>query len=262
MLSLFITYLYQPFLNILVLFYWAVGHTPLGYDMGIAVILLTILVRIILLPLTIAGHRSESERRDLQKRVEEVKALYPHDPVARKKAVKKVMRAKPRIIISEMTAFFIQTVIALTLWRIFTSGLTGEDLHFLYSWIPDVPQPYNLTFLGRFDLTHPDWILNLTQAILIFIMETIAVITTPYYVSREEVVRVQLVLPVVSFIFFAFMPAGKKLFVITTLCFSLLIIIMRLILRLVSKFNGSSESPEEPVEAAEDEASALADNSV
>lgn len=241
MISLFITYLYQPFLNLLVFFYWAVGQTPIGYDMGMAVILLTLLVRFILLPLSLSSHRSESERREIQKKVKEVQALYPHDPVARKKATKGVIRAKPRIVISEMSNFFIQTIIALTLWRIFSTGLTGQDLHLLYSWIPSVPQPYNLTFLGRFDLTHPDFVLNAIQAGLIFIIETIAIITSPYQVSKEEVVRVQLILPVVSFIFFAFMPAGKKLFVITTLMFSLVLMILRLIWRVIHRFRSSSD---------------------
>jgi len=244
MIEFFITFLYQPFLNLLMIFYWLVGHTPIGYDMGFAVILLTLTVRIILLPLTISGHRSESERQEIERKVEEVRYQYRFDPVAQKKAVKKVMRSQPRIIISEAVAVTIQVIIALTLWRIFSRGLTGADLHLLYPWIPESPQPYNLTFLSRFDLTHPDWILNAIQAFIIFIMETIAVINAPRYVSRQEVVRVQIILPVVSFMFFAFMPAGKKLFVITTLLFSLAVVFLRMIVRLFRRiFPPASTEP-------------------
>lgn len=256
MLELFITFLYQPFFNILVLFYWLIGKTPLGYDMGWAVIALTILVRIILLPLTIAGHRTESERREIQEKVALVKSQLTHDPVARKKAVKKVMRAKPRIVISEFATFLIQMVIALTLWRIFSAGLVGQDIHLLYDWVPDVAQPYQLTFLGRFDLTHPDLILNLTQAFLIFIIETISVLSTPHDVSSKEVVRVQLILPVVSFMFFAFMPAGKKLFVITTLTFSLGVMFTRLAVRWWKKL---FPAPAPESETSKSEASENAD---
>ena len=52
MIEIFVTYLYQPFLNLLVLFYWLLGQTPIGFDMGFAVIMLTLLVRFILLPLS------------------------------------------------------------------------------------------------------------------------------------------------------------------------------------------------------------------
>jgi YidC/Oxa1 family membrane protein insertase len=243
--------LYQPLLNALVLFYYLIGQTSLGFDMGYAVILLTILIRIILLPITLAGHRSESERREIAQKVKEAEEYYRHDPVAQSKAVKQILRAKPRIIISEATTFLIQAVIALTLWRIFSKGLLGEDLHLLYSWMPQVAQPYNLNFLGRFDLTHPDWILNLIQAFLIFVLETIAVITSPYYVSRKEVVRVQLILPVVSFLFFAFMPAGKKLFVVVTLLFSLAVVITRLVVRGLRKLFPPAEDLGEQISSAQ-----------
>lgn len=225
--NFFTLVLYQPFLNILVFFYWLIGLTPIGYDMGIAVILLTITIRLLLLPVTLASHRSESERRELMRQIQEVKEHHYADPVARQKATKAALRSKPRILFAEGAMFLIQTAIALILWRIFATGLSGEDLHLLYRFMPDVPEPFVLTFLRRFDLTHPDLLLNLVQTLLIFALETLAVILSPYPVSRKEVVRVQIVLPLVSFVVFAFLPAGKKLFVITTLLFSITVMIAR-----------------------------------
>lgn len=225
--DIFVTVLYQPFFNVLVGFYWLVGHTPLGYDMGIAVILLTIFIRLLMLPLTIQGHNTEHERRAIELRMREVEARYANDPIRLKEESKKVFRTNPRILLSEGFAFAIQLAIALILWRIFATGLEGEDLHLLYEWIPHPPTPYNLKFLGEFDLTHTHLILNLIQSLLIFVLETIAVITSPYPYSRSEVVRVQIVLPIVSFLVFMFLPAGKKLFVITTLTFSILVMLTR-----------------------------------
>lgn len=253
MIEIFVTYLYQPFLNLLVLFYWLLGQTPIGFDMGFAVIMLTLLVRFILLPLSLASHRTEAERREISNKVKEVEAHYQHDPIAKKKAIKRVLRDKPRIIISEVSNFAIQTIIALTLWRVFAQGLVGDDLHLLYDWMPTIEQPFNLTFIDRFDLTHPDWILNIIQALLIFVIETIKVISAPYYVSREEVIRVQFILPVISFLFFAFMPAGKKLFVITTLIFSLILMFLRMLVRTYRKFTKSSDLDAE-IEIDESEA--------
>lgn len=227
MTEFFITFLYQPFLNILVGFYWLIGHTPLGYDMGVAVILLTILIRLLLLPLTISGHKSEAERRAIEERMQEVERMYSHDPVALRREAKKVMRSNRLVLIAEGISFSIQVAIALILWRIFATGLIGEDLHLLYGWMPKLTQPFNLSFLGKFDLTHSHLLLNIIQSLLIFVLETVIVLTSPYHYSRAEVIRVQLVLPVVSFIVFAFLPAGKKLFVITTLTFSLLVVIIR-----------------------------------
>ena len=48
--ALFVTYIYQPFFNILVGLYWLVGRIFGDPDMGVAVILFALVVRIILLP--------------------------------------------------------------------------------------------------------------------------------------------------------------------------------------------------------------------
>jgi predicted lipid-binding transport protein (Tim44 family) len=55
--------------------------------------------------------------------------------------------------------------------------------------------------------------------------------TSPYPPSKGEVVRLQLTLPVLSFVIFMGLPAGKKLFVITTLIFSIVLTIVKLIRR-------------------------------
>lgn len=244
MIDLFVQIVYQPFLNLVVFFYWLLGQTPIGYDMGIAVILLTITIRILLLPLTIASFRTEDERREIEDNIKAIKEKYAHYPVERKAAIKEVLRAKPRMLFSEATMFFIQMIIAFILWRIFASGLPGKDLHLIYDFLPEVPQPFTLTFLGKFDLTHPDLQLNLVQTLLIFCVETFGVLTSPYKVSQEEVVRVQVILPIMSFVIFAFLPAGKKLFVITALTFSLLIMILRQIVHVYRQLF----PPEEPEE--------------
>lgn len=247
MFSVISTYLYQPFLNLLVFFYWMLGQTPVGYDMGIAVILLTLVIRFLLLPITLASQRSEAERRKIQDTVKEIESHPTATQVEKKEKIRDVLRGSPRILISEAVMFVIQLAIALILWRIFATGLTGEDLHLLYRFMPEVPQPYVLSFLGRFDLTHPDWVLNVVQTVIIFLLETLVVLTSPYPVSRSEVVRVQIVLPVVSFIIFAFLPAGKKLFVITTLLFSIAVILLRILFRWYKRvFPDPEPEPEKP----------------
>ena len=76
-LDLFVTVIYQPFLNILVGFYWILGLFTDGKpDMGIAVILLTILIRLLLLPISLSGDRSEDERREISKKILEIEEVY------------------------------------------------------------------------------------------------------------------------------------------------------------------------------------------
>lgn len=222
MFSAFTTFIYQPFLNILVGIYWVLGLSRGGVaDMGVAVIIFTIIIRILLLPLTLSGERSEKERRDIGEKLKELERLYAAQPVLLQKETKKLLNTNKKVVISELITLAIQVGIALMLWRIFAKGLGGEDLHLIYSWMPKVKQPFNLVFLGRFDLTHPHLILNIIQSLLIALLETLYIVTSPYPVSRNDAVRLQLTLPLVSFFVFMFLPAGKKLFVITTLLFSI-----------------------------------------
>jgi len=71
--SLFSTFIYEPFLNILLFFYWITDVLTLGHpDMGVAVIMLTIFVRMILMPMYLSGKKTENERREISRKMEEI----------------------------------------------------------------------------------------------------------------------------------------------------------------------------------------------
>lgn len=247
-ISLFTHVIYQPFLNIVVFFYW--GLSQLGNpDMGIAVILLTLVVRFLMLPISWASHQSEKERREIADRLQQLEHDYSDDPVLLREKSKHVFRVNRRIVISEIFALFIQVSIALMLWRMFETGLNGEDLHLLYPFLPHVDTPYNMMFLGKYDLTHTNLTLNFIQSFAIFVLETVALLTSPYKTNRAEVVRLQLTLPVVSFLIFMRLPAGKKLFVITTLIVSTIITIVKYIQHVFSEFADRKRAEEEAAAA-------------
>src|SRR3989344_2157270 len=209
MFELYTTFIYQPFLNLLVGIYYLLQQIPnLPHaDMGVAVIIFTLALRFLLLPLTLASHRSEAERRHLEAKVKELNRDLRSNPVHLNQAIKKLFRDKPRMVISAALDLTIQVIIALMLWRIFAQGLLGADLHLLYDFMPDIPRPYDLTFLGKFDLTHPNLTLNLIQSLVIFVVELLSILTSLFPVSRTDVIRLQLILPIASFLIFANLPA-------------------------------------------------------
>jgi YidC/Oxa1 family membrane protein insertase len=232
LVQLFVSFIYQPFLNILVFFYWFDGVITRGHpDMGIAVILLTIVIRILLLPMSLAEDKSEEERREMLHKLQEIEQRYKTDPIKMKEESKKLFHRNRKVVAAEMFSFFVQLIIALMLWKMFDTGLPGEDIHLIYSFMPDVELPFNLVFMKEFDLTHTHFILNLLQSVMIFVVETTAIVTSPYPPMKGEVVRLQLVLPIVSFLVFLALPAGKKLFVITALTISWFLIIYKYIRR-------------------------------
>ncbi|MBP7875979.1 YidC/Oxa1 family membrane protein insertase [Candidatus Woesebacteria bacterium] len=226
----FVLIVYQPLFNLVVFFYWGIDRLTGDANMGIAVILLTIAIRILLLPQSIYGIKNERKKFGLLKEVEEVEETFASDPIELGVRKKKILRSNPMMVVGELINITIQVMIALMLWRMFATGLTGEDFHLIYSFMPAVATPFNLTFMG-ISLDHTSWAMNAFLTLLLFIMESLSVMAAmPGSISRSRAIKAQLVLPIVSFLFFAFMPAGKKLFVITTVIFSIVLTIVRLVL--------------------------------
>jgi len=229
--------LYQPFFNILVFYYYLLDQIP-GHaaDMGIAVILLTLTIRILMLPLTLASTRTQKERRAIEDTIKQAKKDLGSQPVKLKKEIRSTFKANRRIVISEGINFFIQMMIFFILYKIFTSGLLGADSHLLYSFMPkEIHYPFNLMFLGKYDLSHPNITLNFIQSITIALLESLNLIDSPFPITRDEMIRYVIILPLASFLLFLMLPAGKKLFVITTLWFSIIYTLIRMLRRQLSK---------------------------
>lgn len=229
-MNLLVTIFIQPLFNVLIGSYWLLGKTPLGADMGVSVILLTLFIRFLLLPITLASERSEAERHRIHEEYQEIQEAFKMNPVAREKYTKQLLRSNPRVILAEGFMFLIQVMISVVLWWIFAVGLEGEGEHLIYSFIPKIPLNQEFDFMG-YSLNEPHWQFNLVQTILIFLVETVGLMSSPYKVSRNDVVRYQVILPVVSFAVFSVLPAGKKLFIITTLSFSLVVMLLRIFTR-------------------------------
>lgn len=227
--DLFVTFIYQPFLNLLVAIYWFLQQLPgLEHaDMGVAVIIFTLALRLILFPMTLASTKSEKEKQEMSQTVKNIKQQYKHDPVKERQTTQKYLRSNRRVVLSEMINLTIQVIIALMLWRIFARGLVGGDLHLIYDFMPEIELPFDLLFLDKYDLSHPNAVLNVVQTFVIFLIETVRVLTSPYPITRQDAIRMQIFVPLVSFIIFSQLPAGKKLFVITTLVFSLMFMLIR-----------------------------------
>lgn len=213
-------YIYQPFFNILVGLYMILGRISPGLaDMGIAVIIFSLVIRVILLPLTFASEKSEDEKKKIEEAVAEANRLYSHEPIKMRAEIKRIMRGNVRTVIATTVDLVIQLVIILMLYRIFTTGFEGHDFYLLYSWMPS-PEHINLMFLGKYDLSKTNPTLNLLQSVMIFIVELLSALRSPYPVSRKNKFLLQLVLPLGSYLIFMFLPAGKKVFIITSLAFS------------------------------------------
>ncbi len=222
-MDFFTAYIYQPFFNILVGLYWITGQFLQQPDMGIAVILFAVAVRLILLPFDLISERSDEEKFQISQKIKKIKKEHSDNLIRQKEEIRKTMRQSPGAILSEVFTVAIQLTIIIVLYRIFTTGLEGEDLHLLYSFMPFIKEPVNLLFLGQYDLSHTNSTLNLIQSVMIALSEFLHLSLSPIKSSRREFLSLVVIFPVACFLVFIFLPAGKKVFIISSLCFTILV---------------------------------------
>jgi membrane protein insertase Oxa1/YidC/SpoIIIJ len=223
MIEIFITYIYQPFLNILVFLYWLTGNLLEEPDMGVAVVLFAIAVKIILLPIDLYSRGSDHKKLKLTQDAKDIAHKHKSDPITYRRELKNLFKQSPSTVMSEVINIVIQVIIVLMLYRIFAKGLTGDDLHLLYSFIPPITTPINLYFLGQFDLSHTNLYLNLIQSAFISLNQFVELSLNPHKHTSKEFASLVIIFPLVSFLVFMMLPSGKKLFIITSLVFSITI---------------------------------------
>ncbi len=239
--NIFTTFIYQPFFNLLVVIYYGLQRFNHRVDMGIAVIIFTIIFRLIILPLSLSSGRTEKEKLDMMEKLAEIRKKFKSDPVQEKEESKMVFRSNKRVIVAEAVDIGIQVLIALMLLRIFSTGLEGADFPLLYKMVPVPAEPFNLMFLGKIDLSRPSVPLNILNSLVIFIAEAVSIANSARPSSREDKLAL-FVFPVLVFIYLYFMPAGKKLFIITTLLFSILLMLVQAGFFWYHKLTGKLES--------------------
>jgi membrane protein insertase Oxa1/YidC/SpoIIIJ len=222
-MDFFTLYIYQPFFNILVGLYWVTSQILQEPDMGIAVIFFAVAVRLILLPIDLVSERSDEDKFKISEKIKQFKKEYSDNPMRLKEETKKIMRQSPGAIFSEIFSVVIQLTIIVVLYRIFTTGLEGADMHLLYSFMPYIKEPINLMFLGVYDLSRTNSALNIIQSLMIALSEYIHLSLSPIKSSRKEFYSLVVIFPVVCFLVFIFLPAGKKVFIISSLAFTVLI---------------------------------------
>jgi YidC/Oxa1 family membrane protein insertase len=167
----FNTILYQPLFNALILLYL---YLP-GHDFGVAVIILTILIKLILYPLGAQAIRSQKAMSSIQPKMKAVQEQYKND---REKQARAMMDLYKKEKISPFSGFLpllIQLPILFALYRLFWKGFGEEHLGFLYGFVPN-PGLIDFTFLGVINLAAPSVALAILAGIAQFIQTKM---TTP-----------------------------------------------------------------------------------
>jgi YidC/Oxa1 family membrane protein insertase len=162
--DIFNTILYQPLFNALVLLY---EYIP-GKDFGVAVIVLTVLIRFLLYPLMAQSIRSQKVLSELQPKIQEVQKKYSGNKAEQSKAIMELYKKEKFNPFGGCLPLLIQLPILIALYQVFWKGFdSGEFVH-LYSFVQR-PGAINPFFLGMINLSEPSIILAILAGISQFI---------------------------------------------------------------------------------------------
>lgn len=162
--NLFNTILYQPLFNILILLY---EYIP-GNDFGIAIIILTILIKLILYPLGSKAIKSQKALAELQPKVKEIQEKYKDSKEEQGRKLIELYKNEKINPLSGIWTLLIQLPILIALYRVFWVGFKPEQLNLLYNFVPR-PENINPTFLGILDLSKPSFALAVIVGVVQFI---------------------------------------------------------------------------------------------
>lgn len=160
MLFLYETLLYQPIYNILIGLYNLVPYK----DIGIAIIILTILVKVVLHPLTKKSLEGQKSLQELQPKLDELKEEHGDNKEALAQAMMNLYREHKVNPLSSCLPLLIQFPFIIAVYQVFRTGLESSTFELLYPFVSQ-PESLNIMFLGFMDLSKPALILAVLAAI-------------------------------------------------------------------------------------------------
>jgi len=140
---------YQPILNILVFLYNIVP----GHDLGIAIILMTIVIKLILLPLSKKAIKSQKSLQDLQPKVEAVKKQYKDQSDKMAQAMMSLYKENKVNPFSSCLPLLIQIPFLYAVFMVFRNGFANGNLDLVYPFItrPEHIETISLGFINLAD---------------------------------------------------------------------------------------------------------------
>lgn len=216
--------LYVPIYNLLISL---VDILP-GGDLGLAVIIVTIIVKLIIMPLTVSALRTSRAMQAIQPEFKALQEKYKDDKETQAKetfALYKKYKINP---FSSIFAMLIQLPVVIALYWVFRQELAAVDTSLLYSFVP-APEVLSTLFLGFFTLTSHNIILSVIAAGTQFLQAKYAMpvpeakegSSASEQFSRSMALQMRYMLPILIGFIAYISPGAIALYFITTALFTL-----------------------------------------
>ena len=156
--------LYTPLFNALIFF----SNFMPNHDLGLAIIVLTVVIRFLFFPLSIKSQRSQRALNTINPQIQAIKEKHKHDQAAQGAAMMQLYKENNINPIAGCLPLLIQLPILIALYRAFIAGLNPQSLTMLYPFVHN-PGVINPLFLGFLSISGRNIILALVAGLLQFI---------------------------------------------------------------------------------------------
>lgn len=159
--------LFRPLLNLLV----GITNVLPGHSIGWAIIVVTLVVRLILLPSSLHHarqmQRNQEKMRGVQEKIGAMKKKHKKDPAKQAEETMRLYREAGLNPASGCLPLLIQLPILIALYRVFLVGLSPDTFQYLYGFVAQ-PAHIGFTFAGV-NLTTPSLVLGIIAGLAQFI---------------------------------------------------------------------------------------------
>lgn len=147
--TIFHTLFYNPIYNALIFF---IGVVPFA-DMGMAIILVTVVVKLILFPLSKKAVRTQMVMKRIEPELKALRKKFEDNKQEQAKMMMELYRENKINPLSSFLTILLQLPVIFALYWVFLKGgLPDIKIDILYSFIPS-PSEINMVFLGMVDIT-------------------------------------------------------------------------------------------------------------
>lgn len=218
--------LFRPLLNVLIALYNTIGWQNMGWS----IVWLTIIVRVLLIPLSLQDENSRAKQQLLEKELRKVAKSYANNPALMREQQRETLKKFSYRRYPKVFLLGVQAVILVLVYQVFLGGVYVEKfVEDIYSFV-SIPEKINTMFLG-IDIAKRSLSLSILSSLILF-----GNIWAEHRKAGKKWTRKDLPLaigfPLATFLFLYYLAAVKALFIISSQIFSNII-------RVITAFNAS-----------------------
>ncbi len=211
MANFFNEILFRPIFNALIWIYQFVAF----HDLGIAIILLTVAIRLILFPLFHATARYQKLAPKLQKRTAEIQNTHKGNKEEQTKALMELYKEHNINPFTPFISLIIQIPILIALYQVLRKAFDYKPAGLIYPFLA-APASLSPNFMGLVDLSKPNIVIILLAAALQYIQAKISLPEreegAPLDTAQKMARNMTFVGPLITVVIFYSLPAALGLY--------------------------------------------------